>query len=277
MTTTPVSLLFADCDLTLITFDAEAGYRAAADALSERVTRWDRDELYREMLAQYHAIHDNGGTVRKDIAAAFQSYASTISYPEEAMWSRFAAFMCILARHGSVTQDHGIKNMIACVEREFWRAVSTTSKPFDDTTPLVAAAWRVGATIQPITSSDVRLVEDPGNAVYRSEDSVRMKQARIEDVLGRFMPPVIVFEEFRKASEEGWRRYVQPRYTPEQIRDAAIIGDSLSDIAAGVTMGMPVRILIDREGRYPARTAYAEGATHLVRSLEEVPAILGWC
>lgn len=267
MTTTPVSLLFADCDLTLITFDAEAGYSAAADAL--------RNVTVSRLLEQYKAIHANAGRMRQDVVEAFHRHLVSTTVPEEAMWSRFAAFILLMETQHKPIVGLDRKEAQRAVDK-FWDAIRVSSRVYDDVTPLMAAAWRVGATVQPITSSDVYTRCIDSTISYNPEHSSKTKAARIEAVLGRFMPPVIVFEEFRKASEEGWRRYVR-NYSLSDIANAAIIGDSLSDIAAGVTVGMPMRILIDRDGKYTPSAAYAAGATHIVRSLEEVPAILGWC
>lgn len=208
--------------------------------------------------------------VRTDVTTAFAEYVRRTPIPEEVMWSRFAAFMHHLTckpyrQHGSVYFRH----VAAEAERVFWRVITQTSGPYNDVATLIGAARHNNGVIQPVTSSDVRMTM----MSYFPKDSTELKQHHLRAALGRFMPTPIVFEEYAKRSEVGWRKYVQPHYTPEQIRDAAIVGDSLSDVEAGVTTGMRVRILIDRDNRY---TTCPAPATHLVRSLDEVPAILGW-
>ncbi len=163
------------------------------------------------------------------------------------------------------------------VEDDYWEHIGSTARPYDDVLDLVVRARTAGGRLHLVTSSDVGLVidENPkGVCTYNPEVSSALKRARVEQVLGRFHP-LYIFEEHRKASREGWEKYVLPHCPDVDMARAAIVGDSPGDVEAGAEMGMPVRILLDRDGVYwdkPLPVA----ATHVVRGLNVIPTILGW-
>ncbi|MEK7459032.1 MAG: hypothetical protein AAB663_01355 [Patescibacteria group bacterium] len=264
-----------DVDLTLTTFPAEGAYRAAGAALEKKIGA----DPSRRLLNDYHGIHANAGDVRNKISAMFTRQKFAKNVPEEVFWCRAAAFLTVLEEF--CDQDFGLRWATILdalsAEETFWEHISSTSRPYDDTLDLIVAARSAGARLHLVTSSDVRLVVDEnpkGTALYNPEISSALKRARVEKSLGRFHP-LYIFEEHRKASREGWEKYVLPQCPDIDMSRSAIVGDSPGDVEAGVTMGMPVRILLDRNGVYwdkPLPVA----ATHVVRGLNVIPTILGW-
>lgn len=266
--------LFSDVDLTLTTFDAEGAYRAAGEELEKKIGA----DPYRRLLRDYHGIHSGDPKVKDAIAKMFMKVTRSKNPPEEVSWCRAAAFLVVLEEHLCIDSGLGSGTILDALDIEvyFWNHITATSRPYDDALDIFARVRTAGARLHLVTSSDVRLdsrVTRSGiSAEYDPEISSAAKRDRVERVLGRFHP-LYVFEEHRKASREGWGMYVLPHCKDVDMATSAIIGDSLGDVEAGVTMEMPIRILIDRNGKYNTRP---EPATHLVRSLNEVPAILGW-
>lgn len=275
-----ITLLFADCDETLIGFTAKAGYEAAAGSLARSFNIITQQETICEaLMQQYHALHQRDGTVIAEITDMFARLVTHSVLPEEVGWCRFAAFTVVMQRIIGKRAMVGYEfDNIVKAEQAFWHEIAENSAPFDDVLGLMMAADHADAQIQPLTSSDVRVSRDvsrgigAGRVSYYTGTSAAMKMARIEPALGRFMRVPIVFEAHAERSAAGWAQYMS-HFPHVDIANAAIIGDSLGDVEAGVTTGMRVRILIDRDGKY---TTCPEPATHLVRSLDEVPAILGW-
>lgn len=275
-----IKLLFADCDLTLITFEAKAGYMAAAGRLAQSFDEnLQQDAIYEALMKQYNALHRRDPTVTSEIVEQFRQSVTHSVLPEEVGWCRFAAFAVVMQRIIGRPAMVGCEfDEIVYAERAFWSAITENSGPYEDVLGLMAAAQRVDAMIQPFTSSDVRVRHytdrhiSTGRVTYSGRVSSAMKMTRIEAVLGRFMRAPIIFEAHAKRSAVGWAAYVS-HLRQADVGNAAVIGDSLGDVKAGVTTGMRVRILIDRDNRY---ATCPEPATHLVRSLDEVPAILGW-
>lgn len=256
-----------DVDLTLTTFDADGAYRAAGAELAKRIGA----DPYRRLLQDYFSISSTDPKVKDAIAAMFTRQTLIKFPPEEVFWCRTAAFLVVLEHY---VDEFGLgwHHVIdaARAEYAFWQHITRTSRMYDDARTLLRSVPPT-TTISLVTSSDMR-TELKRSLCYDAERSAYLKRERVERVLGR-VHPLYVFETHRKASREGWGMYVLPHCKDVDMATSAIIGDSLGDVEAGVTMEMPIRILIDRNGKYDSRP---EPATHLVRSLDEVPAILGW-